>query len=325
MRPAFSVVFLTTLIGVGQGIMTALVAAQYMNEVGLLTAWETPAYYAVGSLIAVLFLSAGLFSSFFHLAHPERAWRTITRWRTSWLSKEVIVLPGVVGLAAIYGGIQWLGLDPVLFEMGGVPIKLSLATGIVTVAASFALFVCTGMIYASVKFIQEWATWLTVVNYTLMGLASGFTVATAHAAWAGSPLLGMMLSGAVLLTLAAFVMRAWAVFRNTSIKRRSTMRSAIGQHHTNIRQITQGFMGGSFNTHEFFHGADPSVTDNIHWLFLPVAFLFPAVLLGTAWVSDSMIAIYAAALVQYAGLLLERWGFFAQGEHPQNLYYQGVA
>jgi DMSO reductase anchor subunit len=29
--------------------------------------------------------------------------------------------------------------------------------------------------------------------------------------------------------------------------------------------------------------------------------------------------------VQYLGLLAERWLFFAQARHPQNLYYQTVS
>jgi DMSO reductase anchor subunit len=35
--------------------------------------------------------------------------------------------------------------------------------------------------------------------------------------------------------------------------------------------------------------------------------------------------LIAAFAVQYAGLLLERWFFFAQANHPQNLYYQVVS
>jgi len=33
----------------------------------------------------------------------------------------------------------------------------------------------------------------------------------------------------------------------------------------------------------------------------------------------------AAFLAQYAGLLAERWTFFAEAKHPQNLYYQAIA
>jgi DMSO reductase anchor subunit len=29
--------------------------------------------------------------------------------------------------------------------------------------------------------------------------------------------------------------------------------------------------------------------------------------------------------VQYAGLLAERWYFFAEARHPQNLYYQAIS
>jgi DMSO reductase anchor subunit len=32
----------------------------------------------------------------------------------------------------------------------------------------------------------------------------------------------------------------------------------------------------------------------------------------------------AACLVQYAGLVAERWFFFAEAKHPQNLYYARV-
>jgi flagellar motor component MotA len=32
-----------------------------------------------------------------------------------------------------------------------------------------------------------------------------------------------------------------------------------------------------------------------------------------------------AFVVQYVGLLAERWFFFAQANHPQNLYYQTIS
>ena len=32
-----------------------------------------------------------------------------------------------------------------------------------------------------------------------------------------------------------------------------------------------------------------------------------------------------AFVAQYAGLLAERWYFFAQANHPQNLYYQAIS
>jgi DMSO reductase anchor subunit len=40
--------------------------------------------------------------------------------------------------------------------------------------------------------------------------------------------------------------------------------------------------------------------------------------------SGSTGLLTAAFLLQYLGLLAERWFFFAQANHPQNLYYQTV-
>jgi len=48
----------------------------------------------------------------------------------------------------------------------------------------------------------------------------------------------------------------------------------------------------------------------------------PLVSAGLATQAFSL--LLAAFLAQYVGLLAERWFFFAQANHPQNLYYQTV-
>ena len=79
---------------------------------------QSSGFYALGSLVSLLLLIAGLFASFFHLGHPERAWRAASQWRTSWLSREVIALPAMMGLVAAgwaegttccYRSCLWLG------------------------------------------------------------------------------------------------------------------------------------------------------------------------------------------------------------------------
>ncbi|MCA1791803.1 MAG: dimethyl sulfoxide reductase anchor subunit, partial [Thioalkalivibrio sp.] len=90
MHPAFSVLFLTTLIGAGQGLFLALFSVEAYGELGLVPAPGSD-FFATGSLLSLVLLGLGLFASFFHLGRPERAWRTATKWRTSWLSREVIV------------------------------------------------------------------------------------------------------------------------------------------------------------------------------------------------------------------------------------------
>ena len=163
MHPAISVILLTTLIGAGQGLLMALVTVQAWAWLALRPAPATTAFYLVGSLVALALLAAGLVASFFHLGRPERAWRAAAQWRTSWLSREVIVLPAFMGAVALYG---------LLHGLGAPMADAALAVGLAASVLSLALFVCTGMIYAAVRFLAEWHTPLTPLNYTLLGSAS---------------------------------------------------------------------------------------------------------------------------------------------------------
>lgn len=325
MHPAFSVIFLTTLIGVGQGLFLALYTGEVYSGLELLPVQDSRSFYALGSALSLAFLGAGLVASFFHLGRPERAWRSATRWRTSWLSREVIALPLFMGAVFLYGLMHYFGWNPVLFGADSArPAQLTLLVGAAGAAACFALFLCTGMIYASIRFLQEWASPLTVVNYTLLGAASGFTLATAFAAFNGAGVTAFYGTWAAILTAAAFATRAASLIRNTRIKRKSTLQTAIGVRHSKIVQKTQGFMGSSFNTREFFHGKSPAFVSTIRAAFLVLVFPAPIALLGLGFGQGLVGVLIAAFLIQYVGLLAERWFFFAQANHPQNLYYQAA-
>ncbi len=202
MQPAFSVIFLTTLAGAAQGLFLALYGTE-LSGIGALAPQELQAFLATGSLVALVLTVLGLIASFFHLGHPERAWRSAAMWRTSWLSREVIALPIFMGGLFVYAAAHLLGLP------------ITPAIGALTVLACLALFVCTAMIYASVRFLQEWASALTLINYFLLGCASGLTLATALAAIQGVPGLVMPYATvAAALTLVAWVTRTASLIRN---------------------------------------------------------------------------------------------------------------
>ena len=170
MRPDFSVLLLTTLIGVGQGLFLALVTVELYALFDLLPRQDGHWFYAHGSLIALLFLTGGLMASFFHLGRPGRAWRAAARWRTSWLSREVIVLPALMGTVFLYGFAHLLQWRPLLVRLpSGVGIDATVPLGIAGTVLAFALYICTAMIYVSLPFLREWASPLTVINYTLLG------------------------------------------------------------------------------------------------------------------------------------------------------------
>ncbi len=326
MHPAFSVIFLTTLIGVGQGLFLALVTGQVYSLANLLQPQDSVRFYAQGSLLALLFLVAGLVASVFHLGRPERAWRAAARWRTSWLSREVIVLPLFMALVALYGGLHWLGWTEPWFQVKGViPVDATLVVGVLGALAAFALFGCTAMIYASLKFIEEWHSPFTLVNFTLFGIASGFMLAAAFSAWSGTDLVAFYGTWAVIFTLAAGVGRLLSLRRNARLQHKSDLQSAIGVRHNRIEQKAQGFMGGAFNTREFFHGRPAAVVKGVRLFFLVAVFVLPPLLLGAShWLASPWLPM-AAFVMQYLGLVAERWYFFAEARHPQNLYYQSMA
>lgn len=308
MRPAFSVIFLTVLIGAGQGLFLALYGCELA---GFGTTADERTTLALGAALALVFAGLGLVASFFHLGHPERAWRAAAMWRSSWLSREVIALPAFMATCAAWGaahalaqpGTRWLGA--------------------IAAVACIVLFVCTGMIYASIRFLQEWATPLTLVNYLLIGCASGCTLAALMASLRAPAIAPVLSLAALVLTLAALVGRGAALARNARLRPRSTLQSAIGIKHPAIRQRAQGFMGGSFNTREFFHGRSAAALRGVKWFFLGAGFVLPAVLLAVAAAAPAM--LLTVTLVQLTGLLAERWFFFAQANHPQNLYYQAIS
>jgi DMSO reductase anchor subunit len=312
MNPAYSVIFLTTLIGAGQGLFLALFGAE-LAGFGRIDAAER-GFLALGGGVALLLCVGGLIASFFHLGRPERAWRSAAMWRTSWLSREVIALPAFIAALFFWAVLHHSG-------RGG-----TVALGVLAALACGALFLCTAMIYASVRFLQEWASPYTVLNYTLLGLASGCTLATALAAWGGAPaLVSAYGTAALVFTAAGFVGRALSLRRNARLKPKSTLQSAIGIRHPKITQRAMGFMGGSFNTREFFHGRSGGVLRQVKWAFLVAAFVLPLGLLALGLSSASVGLLALAFVVQYLGLLAERWFFFAQANHPQNLYYQAVS
>ena len=317
MNPAFSVILFTTLAGAAQGLVVMLALSTLAGVAiggGFLQA-------ALG--VALAGLAGGLGASFLHLGRPERAWRAAMMWRTSWLSREVILLPAFIGLVACW----WLAV-----RLDGPALWRGVLLPLAAIAGALVLWYCTAMIYACLRFIAEWSHPLTFVNYLLTGLASGTVLACALAALAGEDaLLRAAAPWALAVTVVAAASRLLALRRNATLKPRSTLQSATGIDAPVLVQKSMGMSAGSFNTREFFHGVSPRVFRQIRWAGPLLLFGLPA--LCMAWTllaapaasGGSTAAWWLAVLLQAPGLLADRWLFFAQARHPQNLYYQVVS
>ena len=313
MNPAWSVILFTTLAGAGQGLVMAL-AVTALAGTSL-----TGSLAGSGLAVSLGLLVVALGASFLHLGRPERAWRAVLMWRTSWLSREVIVLPIFIGLVA-----AWLGLY--VWQAAGVLRDTVLP--LAAILLCLVLWYCTAMIYVCIRFIQEWAHPLTLVNYTLIGLSSGLVLFTALTAFAGPQQLVRPAAGwALVVTIVAAAVRMVSIARNRRLKLKSSLQSATGISNPTLVQKSMGMTGGSFNTREFMHGRSRAFVVRIRYIAIGAGFVAPALMLLPALTGAGAAVAWLviAVLVQYLGLLAERWYFFAQARHPQNLYYQIVS
>ncbi len=318
MHPAFSLIFFTGMAGMAQGMVMSLLVLHLAGD-------PLPNHFMnyLAFPIILLLLAGGLLASFFHLGHPERAWRAILMWRTSWLSREVLVMPSFIALAILAYIYSW--------QLGGIPNWLWLLLGIFAIL----LWVCTAMIYQCIRFIQEWAHPVTMANFIALGFASGwFLLMTLFAIWSAwlpdqAIVTSQNIAGVTgftgFLLLLSLTLKLWIWKRNRGLKPKSTLRSATGIQQGPVRQISMGMMGGSFNTREFFHQQSNFFVANVRKLAFFGAYLIPVILLVLAASQASLIFIIVAFLVHLLGLVAERWLFFAESNHPQNLYYQRIA
>ena len=311
MRPQFSIIFFTTLAGMAQGLLFFI--ALLNIEAPVLSA---PFLLMLALPVSFILLTLGLVASFFHLGHPERAWRAAMMWRTSWLSREVIALPAVMLMTAM----------TFFFVASGIVPAWIWAMLLISI---LALWICTAKIYQCIRFIQEWSHPSTLSNFILLGLTSGgLLLEFLLMLWndPGAPFgIGLISGLNFIMLFIALNLKLWIWRRNQNLKPKSNLASATGIKGSNIRQTSMGFMGGSFNTREFFHHQTDRVISNIRKIILLMSYIGPMILLAFSMNSPNIAQIAIALLMHYIGLLAERWMFFAEANHPQNLYYQRVS
>jgi len=319
MHPAYSVIIFTTASGAGYGLLVWLALAKAFE---LAPTQRSFAVVAFG--LAFVLITAGLLSSTAHLGRPERAWRAFSQWRTSWLSRE-----GVLALATY--------LPAGLLALGWASLAGTSATALLlvlaTIASALMTLFSTGMIYASLRTIRQWHQPLTAPIYLALGLASGavllnlllraFGLTQAWSAWL-----------AVACVAVAGILK-WAYWRAIDDELRTyTVEAATGIGHLGkVRPLEPPHTEPNYIMREMgyrvarkhakalrrgvgiFAFAVPMATSLLALIPLGPA-LGPA--LGSALgLVGSAIAVLALA----AGLLLERWLFFAEAEHVVMLYY----
>lgn len=158
MRPALSIVFFTTLSGAGYGLWLLIAIAVAIG------AAPADRFTIVVTLLTGLVLtSIGLLASVAHLGKPLRAWRALSQWRSSWLSREGILALVCVPLCLL---LAWR----VESVHSGLRIRAVFAVFALLAAATV---LCTARIYASLRTIRAWRDWRVTPLYGLLALQTG--------------------------------------------------------------------------------------------------------------------------------------------------------
>jgi DMSO reductase anchor subunit len=318
MHPAFSVIFFTTASGAGFGLFAWIGMLALSDH--LPGRWAT----GIALVVAALLAAAGLCSSMLHLGQPTRAWRAFSQWRSSWLSRE-----GVVAIACFLPAL-WLGLLVLAAASGpshspwpDVAANAALVAsagmrvaGALLCVLALATIGCTAMIYASLKPIPAWTHPLVLPLYLAFALYTGGLLLLAIGGLAG----GEFDNGPTALAVALGAVALWL------LKRRAwhyvdTARAPVTRHvhvferpHTEANYLLKE-MGYVLARK---HARRLRAIAALLFALVPLLCALPMLVLSHGGADPWMPLAAASAL---AGVLVERWLFFAEARHLVTLYY----
>lgn len=305
MHPALSVIFFTVTAGAGYGLLILLSVTQFSGLVSDIS----PDQIVGMSLIALLLVTAGLLSSTLHLANPKNAWRSFTRFRTSWLSREAVFAVAFYPLSLLWLLSEWFNGNTALTTF----------LGLLTASLALLVLVCTGMIYASLKTIRQWHTALTPVNFVMLGLTLGGVIFCLMLVQQGLDAASVLSLVLLLLLLAALLKLIY--FHWIGQPAGPTINTALGFTRATVRLLDVGHSSDTFHNKEFGYQV---ARVRLQWLrvvcFL-MAFLLPFLLMSGVFGQAGVVSLLVAALSTYAGVFIERWLFFAEARHVVNLYH----
>jgi DMSO reductase anchor subunit len=309
MHPALSVILFTTFSGAGYGVLMLLgfhvAVAPGTMRIPVATA---------ALLLALVMVAGGLLASFWHLGHPERAWRAFSQWRSSWLSREAVASAVSFVPALALAWLLWRGSDA----------GTQRAAAVATLVSALVTLYCTAWIYRSLKAIPAWHNNYVVPGYLLLALATG-----ALWLWLVGSLGGSTMPARALALTAALVAAAglhktlyWRALPHMAFP--ATRESALGiaglgharpfeAPHTEDNYLTRemGFRVARK------HAARLRMLAGLLWagvlLALAMAWRWPDA--GALWASLAVLAASAAVFI-------ERWLFFAEARHVVTLYYE---
>ena len=266
--------------------------------------------------LALALIAVGLLSSTLHLGRPERAWRALSQWRTSWLSREGVLAIATFVPAGLLGLLWGFtdGRPPFLFAL------VALATIILALATVYA----TGMIYQSLPTVRAWHDPLVTPAYLLLALASGAVLTAAIDIAVGEARPALAITAIALLAAAALLKRIYW-HRVDELPRTWLPETATGLgRFGKVRVLEQPHSQANYVMREMGYEVARTHAEKLRRTTLLFAFVVPAALLAIALAAGGGLAVaasIAAVIAMTFGLLTERWLFFAEAQHVVMTFY----
>jgi DMSO reductase anchor subunit len=314
MHPAFSVIVFTTASGAGYGLLAWFALFSLFGG-----GWIDRPLALTVLISGLALVSAGLMSSTAHLGRPERAWRALSQWRSSWLSRE--------GVAAIVAFVP-TGLLTLCWMLSAEPGAAATVFELLTIPAALATTYCTAMIYGSLKTIRQWKTPLTVPNYYALAIFTGALLLAAFAGLFGRGSLALdivvLVSGLAALGLKLAYWKAIDDPTGASTAESATGLGRFGE----VRLFEAPHTEENYLMREMGFSIARKHAAKLRKLTLLTLFAVPLVLTLLAMaIGGAFAALFAVAAVISAavGVLTERWLFFAEAKHVVTLFYGAKA
>lgn len=310
MKPDKAVIYFTVSSGTGYGIIISLIAIFLNPGINL----------GLHAKLTILFLSffliiSGLFASTIHLGHPMRAWRALSQWKSSWLSRE--------GLSAVFTFFP-LSLF-FIFWIFNYNFNITFYLLILSATSSLVTVYCTGKIYSTLKSIPAWNNPLVPVIYVLNSLVLGSLITYTILFYFEFNI--KVLSNLVItlcLTTLFIKLLYWQSIRGQS---KSNIATATGLGNKNKTSFFEGpHSGKNFLTTEMINTIEKTkslllrITLCIFVYITPSYYIFQK---NNLIVSEYVISITLViiSIISLIGMFIERYLFFIESKHTVSLYY----
>jgi DMSO reductase anchor subunit len=288
MHPAPSVIIFTIFSGLGFGLFFLLGLGFFLVD------------YWLNFLLFFLaygFSIIGLLSSLFHLGNPQRFLKAFSQWRTSWLSREGVFSTSTLIIMAPFA-IGKIFLDKEFVILGIVGSVLAIVT-----------IFCTAMIYAQLRTVPRWNSFLTPVLFVLYSLGGGaFLINEGR------------LAAFILILSSLLQVYAWLNGDQLFKKAVSNVESATGLGNIGKVRLLEGpHTGTNYLLKEMVYIVGRKHRIRLRIIGFILVGLLPGLIL--LLFNFNLLLLILAFLMHLIGISLIRWLFFAEAEHVVGLYY----